>query len=115
MAWSDFVWPIAGTIKWLHEIQWPGSTIRTGAGRFGRVGVLHLNLAMVGCKYVRIRWAEIGQCGARMGWLAADALADDPQGYGTAKHMAAIKELGPCRIHRRTFAPLKHMDLPGKE
>mmetsp|Transcript_19038 Transcript_19038/g.53061 ORF Transcript_19038/g.53061 Transcript_19038/m.53061 type:complete len:154 (+) Transcript_19038:477-938(+) len=34
------------------------------------------------------------------------------KGYGTAKHMAAIKEHGPCRIHRRTFAPLKHMEFP---
>ena len=25
------------------------------------------------------------------------------KGYGTAKHIAAIKEYGPCPIHRRTF------------
>ena len=25
------------------------------------------------------------------------------KGYGTAKHIAAIKELGPCKIHRRSF------------
>lgn len=25
------------------------------------------------------------------------------KGYGTAKHIAAIKEFGPCPIHRRTF------------
>lgn len=25
------------------------------------------------------------------------------KGYGTAAHIAAIKELGPCPIHRRTF------------
>lgn len=25
------------------------------------------------------------------------------KGYGTAKHIAAIKEVGPCPIHRRTF------------
>ena len=30
------------------------------------------------------------------------------KGYGTAAHMAALKELGACPIHRRTFAPLKH-------
>jgi len=33
------------------------------------------------------------------------------KGYGTGKHMAAIRQHGPCPIHRRTFAPLKHMDL----
>jgi len=25
------------------------------------------------------------------------------KGYGAAKHIAALRELGPCRIHRRTF------------
>lgn len=25
------------------------------------------------------------------------------KGYGSAKHIAAIKEIGPCEIHRRTF------------
>ena len=28
------------------------------------------------------------------------------KGYGTAKHISAIKEYGPCPIHRRTF--IKH-------
>ena len=25
------------------------------------------------------------------------------KGYGTAAHIAAIKELGPCPIHRKSF------------
>jgi ribonuclease HII len=25
------------------------------------------------------------------------------KGYGTAEHIAALKELGPCPIHRRSF------------
>jgi ribonuclease HII len=29
------------------------------------------------------------------------------KGYGTARHLAAIAEHGPCPIHRKTFAPLK--------
>jgi ribonuclease HII len=29
------------------------------------------------------------------------------KGYGTAAHLAAIARLGPCPIHRRSFAPLK--------
>ncbi|MCS5563912.1 MAG: ribonuclease HII [Oleiphilaceae bacterium] len=28
-------------------------------------------------------------------------------GYGTAEHMAALGELGPCSIHRRSFEPVK--------
>jgi ribonuclease HII len=34
------------------------------------------------------------------------------KGYGTARHLAAIKALGACPVHRRTFAPLR---LPEKE
>jgi ribonuclease HII len=29
------------------------------------------------------------------------------KGYGTAAHMAAIKALGPCQIHRQSFAPFR--------
>jgi ribonuclease HII len=29
------------------------------------------------------------------------------KGYGTQKHMAALKIFGPCPIHRRSFAPIK--------
>jgi ribonuclease HII len=30
-------------------------------------------------------------------------------GYGTKMHMEAIKQFGPCPIHRQTFEPLKGM------
>jgi ribonuclease HII len=29
------------------------------------------------------------------------------KGYGTAAHLAAIRRLGPCAIHRMTFAPCR--------
>jgi len=29
------------------------------------------------------------------------------KGYATARHLAAIKEFGPCPIHRQSFAPFK--------
>lgn len=29
------------------------------------------------------------------------------KGYGTPRHLAALREHGPCPIHRRSFAPLK--------
>ena len=31
------------------------------------------------------------------------------KGYGTAMHLRALRELGPCIIHRKTFAPVKVM------
>jgi ribonuclease HII len=33
------------------------------------------------------------------------------KGYPTAAHMAAVREHGASPIHRRTFAPLKHMEF----
>jgi len=29
------------------------------------------------------------------------------KGYGTAAHLKALQELGPCAIHRQTFAPVR--------
>ena len=35
-------------------------------------------------------------------------------GYGTPEHKAAIKRLGPCDLHRRSYKPFKEMpDEPG--
>lgn len=28
------------------------------------------------------------------------------KGYGTVKHREALKQLGPCKIHRRSYAPV---------
>jgi ribonuclease HII len=33
------------------------------------------------------------------------------KGYPTAEHLAAIARLGPCPIHRRSFAPLRQPEL----
>ena len=34
------------------------------------------------------------------------------KGYGTPKHIAAVKELGPCKEHRKTFAPIRDFYKP---
>lgn len=34
---------------------------------------------------------------------------EDHKGYGTPKHFAALKRLGPSDIHRKTFEPVKGM------
>lgn len=31
------------------------------------------------------------------------------RGYGTAEHLRALKELGPCPIHRRSYKPIKRL------
>ena len=31
------------------------------------------------------------------------------KGYGTKFHLKMLKEIGPCKIHRRSFAPVKNL------
>jgi ribonuclease HII len=38
----------------------------------------------------------------------------DHKGYGTKKHLDAIKQFGPSEIHRMTFEPIKSMVLAGE-
>lgn len=33
------------------------------------------------------------------------------KGYGTPKHLQALRELGPCKEHRTTFAPVRNILL----
>jgi ribonuclease HII len=37
----------------------------------------------------------------------------DNMGYGTPQHLAAIDRCGPSPIHRRSFAPVRQLHLPG--
>jgi ribonuclease HII len=36
---------------------------------------------------------------------------DQHKGYGTARHLAALRKHGPCPIHRRSFAPVSQLEL----
>jgi ribonuclease HII len=33
------------------------------------------------------------------------------KGYATASHLAALRDLGPCAVHRRSFAPVSQLPL----
>ncbi len=35
---------------------------------------------------------------------------DQHKGYGTARHLAALRRHGPCPIHRRSFAPVSRLE-----
>jgi ribonuclease HII len=37
----------------------------------------------------------------------------DNMGYGTPVHLAAIERYGPSPVHRRSFAPVRELRLPG--
>jgi ribonuclease HII len=33
------------------------------------------------------------------------------KGYGTKQHLEALRKMGPCPIHRRSFAPVRQLML----
>ena len=37
---------------------------------------------------------------------------DQHKGYGTALHLARLREHGPCPVHRRSFAPVRNLLEP---
>lgn len=37
------------------------------------------------------------------------------KGYGTARHLAALASLGPCDLHRRSFAPVRKSEHQHRE
>jgi len=37
------------------------------------------------------------------------------KGYGSAAHLKALEELGPCEIHRRSFAPVRRVIEASRE
>jgi ribonuclease HII len=38
---------------------------------------------------------------------------DVNMGYGTEKHLAALRRYGPCRLHRGNFKPVREAQQPG--
>ena len=43
----------------------------------------------------------------RLHALYPDYAFDQHKGYGTALHLARLKQFGPCAVHRRSFAPVR--------
>lgn len=68
-------------------------------------------------RFPEISAASILAKTARDAWMRRAARAypgygfERHKGYGTSSHLQALARLGPCRLHRRSFAPLKSMDL----
>jgi len=36
-------------------------------------------------------------------------LLEKNKGYGTAEHIQALNDLGPTKLHRKSFAPISRM------
>ena len=69
----------------------------------GDARVLSIASASIVAKVHRDRWmAELDQESPGYGFSSH-------KGYGTPRHRAALQLLGPCPLHRRSFAPLRSM------
>lgn len=75
----------------------------------GDAKVASISAASILAKVTRDRWCE-----AFHQEYPAYGFASH-KGYGTAEHLAALREHGPCPAHRRTFSPVAqwlHEDRP---
>lgn len=86
--------------RWCDAWRWPAEAIIGGDGKEPAIGAAsiiakeHRDAMMVAAEADFPGYGFAGH-----------------KGYGTAQHMAAIREKGPCALHRRSFAPISQMSL----
>ena len=84
----------------------PDLACRQAAFVSGDARLLSVAAASVVAKVVRDRIME------RLDRVWPDYGFARHKGYGTPEHLAALRRLGPCRLHRFSFAPVRVQVLP---
>ena len=84
----------------------PGLACRQAAFVSGEARLLLVAAVSVVAKVVRDRIME------RLDRVWPDYGFARHKGYGTPEHLAALRRLGPCRLHRFSFAPVRVQVLP---
>ena len=80
----------------VHSLAWPHTAIVSGDALSYSIGA-----ASILAKVSRDRcMLELDQIYPGYGFA-------QHKGYGTARHLAALKSLGACPIHRRSFSPTR--------
>lgn len=92
---SDFVVAVDGSMK-IRGLDADQRAIVGGDGKS-----LAIACASVRAKVLRDRWMS------RLDGLYPGYGFAGHKGYGSASHMAAIREKGPSPVHRMSFAPLR--------
>lgn len=84
----------------LPDWQWSSEAVVGGDGL-----IAEISAASIVAKVCRDRYMQ------KMALIYPHYGFEQHAGYPTAKHLAALKKLGPCAIHRRSYAPVKQADL----
>lgn len=82
--------------------QLPRLSVRCDAVVGGDATVPAISAASILAKVHRDRWCEAVDARFPVYGFARH------KGYGTAEHLAAIAQHGPCELHRMGFAPMRH-------
>lgn len=92
---------LAPTLAQIDGNRCPPLAVRAEAIVGGDAKVECISAASILAKVTRDRMLDVLH--AQFPVYGFDAHA----GYGTAKHLAALREHGPCVAHRRSFAPVR--------
>lgn len=84
----------------IDALELPDMTIPQKALIKGDCTSASIAAASILAKVTRDHWMD------RMNELYPQYGFDRHKGYGTEAHLQALKEFGPCAIHRRSFAPV---------
>jgi ribonuclease HII len=87
----------------IDYLRLPATALPQHSLPHGDALVLSIAAASIVAKVYRDRlMLECDRCFPGYGFAAH-------KGYGTARHRAALRELGPCPLHRFSFAPLREI------
>lgn len=93
--------PVVPTLAQIDGNRCPTLSVRAEAIVGGDALVPSISAASILAKVTRDRMLDVLH--EQFPVYGFDAHA----GYGTAKHLAALREHGPCEHHRRSFAPVR--------
>lgn len=82
------------------EWRWPARAIVGGDAREPAIGAA----SIIAKEYRDRLMRDYHQAHPQYGW-------DRNKGYGSPDHLAALRQHGPCELHRRSFAPVAQSDL----
>jgi ribonuclease HII len=84
----------------------PGLGIETEAIVKGDAKIAAISAASILAKVARDRWMQdLDAAHPEYGFAAH-------KGYPTPEHLEALRRLGPCPAHRRSFAPVREAQVP---